>query len=199
MALTINRDLRRSACTALAGKWTPAVLTTLVYILLACVCSYIPFLKFPASLLVLPVLGFGFQIIFLNVMRAGTEPQINALFSGFNNYGKTLGTMLLMMLYTWLWSLLLVIPGIIKAYSYAMTPFILNDEPELGADEVICKSMAMMRGHKMKLFLLNLSFIGWVLLTVLTLGIGFLWLAPWMENSRAAFYLDLKREAQQGA
>ncbi|WP_294600947.1 DUF975 family protein [uncultured Rikenella sp.] len=199
MALTINRDLRRSACTALAGKWTPAVLTTLVYILLACVCSYIPFLKFPASLLVLPVLGFGFQIIFLNVMRAGTEPQINALFSGFNNYGKTLGTMLLAAIYTWLWSLLLLIPGIIKSYSYAMTPFILNDEPELGADEVICKSMAMMRGHKMKLFLLDLSFIGWVLLAVLTLGIGFLWLAPWMENSRAAFYLDLKREAQQGA
>lgn len=199
MALTINRDLRRSAQTALAGKWTPAVLTTLVYMLLAGACSYIPFLKFPASLLVMPVLGFGFQIIFLNLMRAGTEPQINAIFVGFNNYGKTLGTMLLMMLYTWLWSLLLVIPGIIKSYSYAMTPFILNDEPELGADEVICKSMAMMRGHKMKLFLLDLSFIGWILLAILTLGIGFLWLVPWMESARAAFYLDLKREAQQGA
>ncbi|WP_300728226.1 DUF975 family protein [uncultured Rikenella sp.] len=199
MALTINRDLRRSAQTALAGKWTPAVLTTLVYMLLAGACSYIPFLKFPASLLVMPVLGFGFQIIFLNLMRAGTEPQINAIFVGFNNYGKTLGTMLLMMLYTWLWSLLLVIPGIIKSYSYAMTPFILNDEPELGADEVICKSMAMMRGHKMKLFLLDLSFIGWGLLSVLTLGIGLLWLVPWMESARAAFYLDLKREAQQGA
>lgn len=199
MALTINRDLRRSAQTALAGKWTPAVLTTLVYMLLACVCSYIPYLNFPASLLVLPVLGFGYQVIFLNVMRAGTEPQINAIFVGFNNYGKTLGTMLLAAIYTWLWSLLLVIPGIIKAYSYAMTPFILNDEPELGADEVICKSMAMMRGHKMKLFLLDLSFIGWILLAILTLGIGFLWLVPWMENARVAFYLDLKRNAQQEA
>lgn len=199
MALTINRDLRRSACTALTGKWTPAVLITLVYMVLACVCSYIPYLNFPASLLVLPVLGFGYQVIFLNLMRSGSYPEINALFNGFRNYGKTLGTMLLMAIYVWLWSLLFLIPGIIKSYSYAMTPFILNDEPELGADEVICKSMAMMRGHKMKLFLLDLSFIGWGLLSVLTLGIGLLWLVPWMESARAAFYLDLKREAQQGA
>lgn len=199
MALTINRDLRRSACTALTGKWTPAVLITLVYMVLACVCSYIPYLNVPASLLVLPVLGFGYQVICLNVMRSGSYPEINALFNGFRNYGKTLGTMLLMAIYVWLWSLLFLIPGIIKSYSYAMTPFILNDEPELGADEVICKSMAMMRGHKMKLFLLDLSFIGWGLLSVLTLGIGLLWLVPWMESARAAFYLDLKREAQQGA
>lgn len=199
MELTTNKNLRASALTALEGKWTPAVLTTLVYMLLAGACSAIPFLNFAAVLLALPVLEFGFMIIFLNMMRTGAEPKIENIFDGFKNYGQTLGTMLLMMVYIFLWSLLLYIPGIIKAYSYAMTPYILKDEPELGADAVIVKSMAMMRGNKMKLFLLDLSFIWWALLAMITFGIGLLWLAPYMQNARAAFYLDLKnaQQAQQ--
>lgn len=199
MALTTNCELRRAARAALAGKWTPAVLTTLVYAILAGACAMIPFVNSAAGLLVVPVLGFGYAIVYLNLMRAGTPPQINALFYGFNNYGKTLGTMLLMALYIWLWSLLLFIPGIIKSYSYALTPFILQDEPELDADAVITKSMKMMRGHKMKLFLLDLSFIGWMILAILTLGILVLWISPWMESARAAFYLDLKNNEEQAA
>lgn len=201
MELTTNKNLRAAALTALEGRWTPAVLTTLVYMLLAGACSAIPFLNFATALLVLPVLGFGFMIIFLNMMRVGETPKIENIFDGFKNYGQTLGTMLLMMVYIFLWSLLLYIPGIIKMYSYAMTPYILKDEPELGADAVITKSMAMMRGNKMKLFLLDLSFIGWIILAMITFGIGFLWLAPYMQNARAAFYLDLKnaQQAQQQA
>ena len=98
--------------------------------------------------------------------------------------------------FTILWSLLLVIPGIIKSYSYAMTSFILKDEPEMKNNAAIEKSMAMMEGNKMKLFMLDLSFIGWAILCIFTLGIGLLFLQPYVAISRAAFYEDLK--AQQG-
>ena len=98
--------------------------------------------------------------------------------------------------FTILWSLVLVIPGIIKSYSYAMTSFILKDEPEMKNNAAIEKSMAMMEGNKMKLFMLDLSFIGWAILCIFTLGIGLLFLQPYVAISRAAFYEDLK--AQQG-
>ena len=96
--------------------------------------------------------------------------------------------------FTILWSLLLVIPGIIKSYSYAMTSFILKDEPEMKNNAAIEKSMAMMEGNKMKLFMLDLSFIGWAILCIFTLGIGLLFLQPYVAISRAAFYEDLKTE-----
>ena len=121
-------------------------------------------------------------------------PVIGGLCSLF--VGRIFVTMLLQAVYTILWSLLLVIPGIIKSYSYAMTSFILKDEPEMKNNAAIEKSMAMMEGNKMKLFMLDLSFIGWAILCIFTLGIGLLFLQPYVAISRAAFYEDLK--AQQG-
>ena len=105
--------------------------------------------------------------------------------------------MILVVIYEFLWTLLLIIPGIIKYYSYAMTKFILLDEPELKYDAAIEKSMEMMKGKKFKLFLLDLSFIGWALLCILTLGIGLVLLVPYMYTARAAFYEDLKAELAQ--
>ena len=93
-----------------------------------------------------------------------------------------------------LWSLLFIIPGIIKAFSYAMTPFILEEHPELSANEAIDHSRAMMKGHKFDLFWLILSFIGWGFLCLFTFGIGYLWLTPYMETSVAAFYEDVKAD-----
>ena len=97
-----------------------------------------------------------------------------------------------MLLYTLLWTLLLVIPGIIKGYAYSMTPYVMNDHPELDAEDCIHESRMIMRGHKWKLFCLDLSFIGWAILCLFTLGIGFLWLQPYMESSHAKFYEELK-------
>ena len=118
------------------------------------------------------------------------------MFEGFHDYGRIFVTKLLQAVYTALWSLLLVIPGIIKSYSYAMTDFILKDEPEMKNNAAIEKSMVMMDGNKMKLFMLDLSFIGWAILCLFTFGIGFFFLQPYMQASHAAFYEDLK--AQQG-
>ena len=113
---------------------------------------------------------------------------------GFSNYWHKVWGMLLMTIMVFLWSLLLVIPGIIKWFSYAMTPFILEENPELSASDAIHRSRMMMRGHKWQLFVLELTFLGWALLCVLTLGIGFLWLTPYQYTSYAHFYEDIKAE-----
>jgi len=107
--------------------------------------------------------------------------------------------MLLYSLFVFLWSLLLIFPGIIKSYSYRMVPYILRDNPDLSATEVITRSREMMDGHKGNAFLLDLSFIGWVLLGVITCGLVMvLWTRPYMENTNAALYLRLKEEKDGG-
>ena len=126
----------------------------------------------------------------------GKDIDFGVLFEGFQDYSRIFVTKLLQGIYTALWSLLLVVPGIIKYYSYAMTDYILKEEPEMKNNAAIEKSMAMMENNKMKLFLLDLSFIGWAILCIFTFGIGFLFLQPYVQVSHAAFYEDLK--AQQG-
>ncbi len=144
-----------------------------------------------ASLLALPV-GYGLYVSFLNLGR-GQELKVDELFAHFNKRVWT--TLILQSVYSFLWTLLLIVPGIIKGLSYSMTVFVLADNPELSNNEAIEKSMTMMDGKKMKLFMLLLSFLGWILLTVfLTFGIGMLWVAPYMYQSMAAFYEDLKAE-----
>ena len=115
---------------------------------------------------------------------------------GFQHYWHNFATLFLRDLYLCLWSLLFIVPGIIKGYSYRMVPYILADEPELSANEVITKSRQMMDGNKWRAFLLDLSFIGWILLGILTLGLGLIfWTAPYMYNANAALYLKLRDEA----
>jgi uncharacterized membrane protein len=145
-------------------------------------------------LVILPF-TLGFMNAFLRLLQSG-ENQIlrNALRIGFSNYWHKVWGMLLMYIFLFLWSLLLIIPGIIKAFSYAMTPYILEENPELGASEAIDRSRMMMRGHKFDLFWLYLSFIGWFFLCLLTAGIGFLWLNPYVETAKAAFYEEVKAD-----
>lgn len=189
-----NSELRAQARVALQGKWVMAAVAALVYSAIAGGLSAIPGIGLIGTLLVgLPV-AYGFSILMLSVCRGASDIDLGVLFEGFKDYGRILGTMLLQAVYTALWSLLLVIPGIIKSYSYAMTAFILKDEPELKNNAAIEKSMAMMEGNKMKLFLLDLSFIGWGILALFTFGIGLLFLQPYMGISRAAFYEDLKAQ-----
>ena len=111
-----------------------------------------------------------------------------------DNYWHKVWGMLLVAIFTSLWSLLLIVPGIIKAFSYALTPYILEEYPELGANDAIDRSRAMMQGHKFDLFYLYLSFIGWFFLCLLTAGIGFLWLSPYVSTAQAAFYEEVKAD-----
>ena len=136
---------------------------------------------------------------FINAMRVllvqgDREVPSNMYKFATTGYWHKVWGMFLMGLFIALWSLLLVIPGIIKAFSYAMTPYILEENPELSANEAIDRSRAMMKGHKFDLFWLYLSFIGWAILCIFTLGIGYLWLIPYMQAAQASFYEDVKAD-----
>ena len=188
-------QLRAEARQALQGKWPMAAVAALIYSIVAGGLSAIPFIGGLCSLFIgLPV-AYGIAIVMFGVFK-GKDVDFGVLFEGFQDYSRIFVTKLLQGIYTALWSLLLVVPGVIKYYSYAMTDYILKEEPEMKNNAAIEKSMAMMENNKMKLFLLDLSFIGWALLAIVTFGIGFLFLQPYMQVSRAAFYEDLK--AQQG-
>lgn len=126
----------------------------------------------------------------INLIKKDAPAEFNVLFSKFSNLGKCLLLNLAMWLLIFAWSLLLIVPGIIAAYRYAMAPYIMAQNPDIGVMDAIGQSKELMRGHKGRLFWLSLTFIGWVLLSVLTFGIGFLWLNPYMEAAQAAFYLE---------
>ena len=110
------------------------------------------------------------------------------LFSQLDRFGQGFLQLFLRNLYIALWSLLFVIPGIVKIYSYAMTPYIMTEHPKMTANEAITASRQLMDGHKGELFLLRLSFIGWMILNIFTLGIGSLWLTPYIQATEAAYY-----------
>lgn len=121
----------------------------------------------------------------------GEEPQVDELFTGFKDYGNNFVLYLLQRVYIALWSLLFVIPGLIKTYSYAMAFYIKEDNPELTANECITKSREMMDGHKWELFCLEFSYLGWLILCALTLGILSLWVGPKMELAKYTFYRNI--------
>jgi uncharacterized membrane protein len=104
-------------------------------------------------------------------------------------------TMLLSKIFIFLWSLLLIIPGIIKSYAYRMVPYILADNPNIGAEKAIELSNEMTRGHKFDMFVLDLSFIGWYLLGTLALGIGVFLVMPYDNATNAELYLVLRNDA----
>ena len=124
------------------------------------------------------------------------DPSFDSLFAYFSYWRTTAATRFLQSLYTLLWSLLFIIPGIIAAYSYAMTGYILAEHPELTASEAIERSKQMMSGNRWRLFCLKFSFIGWSILCSFTLGIGNLWLNPYKQAAIAAFYREISGTEQ---
>ena len=184
-----NQEYKETALAALKGNWTPAVLLGLVIVLISSVSTA------AVSICVTMPLTVGVCVVFRELLHGNAEKMTERAFKiGFANWSHNTGGMLLMSAYVFLWSLLLIVPGVIKALSYALTPFILHDKPELSANEAIELSMKMMEGRKMDLFLLYLGFFGWALLCVLTLCIGFLWLEPYIYATIAAFYEDVKAD-----
>ena len=193
-------EYKDMALQSLEGKWGKAAIATLiVFIILELFGSSPSFFMDPIpsmvlqgvfSLLLLP-LAWGYITFFLRIIR-DENLDYGHLFDGFNQYFRIFLAELLKGIYILLWALLLIIPGLIKEYSYAMTEFILKDNPEMSGEEAICESMRLMQGHKMQLFLLDLSMIGWLILSILTLGIGLLFLLPYNYTAHAHFYEDLK-------
>ncbi len=189
---TENAELTRMARESLKGKWWLAVGTFFLYTIILGVPNAIPVLGSIAALIIGGPMALGLAAFVLSIAR-GQEAKMEQIFQGFQKFGTSLGAYLLMVLFVLLWSLLLIVPGIIAAFSYSMTFYIMaDDEENIGAMDALDKSKAMMKGNKGKLFCLSLRFIGWALLCLLTAGIGFFWLMPYMEVSFAKFYEDIK-------
>lgn len=166
------------------GLWTYGIFNNL---LIASVFSIISFF------VVIPAFEIGLTRIYIKISRNG-DFEVKEIFDGFNYFLKSFCVNFMSGLFIFLWSLLLVVPGIIKAFSYAMAPFIIADDPETGVLEAISRSKVMMHGHKGELFVLILSFIGWAILSTLTLGILYIWTAPYMMATYTNFYNKLLEE-----
>ncbi|MEN6636944.1 MAG: DUF975 family protein [Clostridiaceae bacterium] len=133
----------------------------------------------------------GYNKFNISMYESSSAPKIETIFSRFSNLGNALLLRLLMTVKILLWTLLLIIPGIVAAYRYSMAPFIMAENPDLSATESVERSKQLMAGNKWRLFCLQFSFIGWLLLAALTGGIGGVFLRPYMKAATTAFYLDL--------
>lgn len=212
-----SRDFRERALQTLRGNWGMAVLTAFVASILGGLlvqASVSINLEMDEEMLriipeivrtyVIAAFSAGTTLNFVHFILGGTvqlgyskfllrmhdnkHADVKDLFSEFDRFADGFLLRLLTGLYTALWMLLLIIPGFVAIYKYAMAPFIMQENPGMKPRNAIEASKQMMDGHKMELFMLDLSFIGWMLLNALTLGIGSFWLNPYMNSARAAFY-----------
>ena len=133
------------------------------------------------------IVSVGYQKFNLDLVD-GRHPEIGSLFSYFKHWKNAVLSNLYVTVYVFLWTLLCVIPGIIAEYRYAMVPYILAEKPYLTPQQALDESKTLMQGNKWDLFRLQFSFIGWMMLCILSCGIGFIWLIPYMNASYAEFY-----------
>ena len=188
-----NEELREKARGILGGKiftseWLYALLVSLIA---GAVIGFTS--SFIIGILVIGIVNIGLNKYYLYRSRKSIKfDNFAVLIDGVKgDVGGNIILGLLVTLFTFLWSLLFVIPGIVKAYSYSMAYFIKIDHPEYTATQAIDESRRIMNGNKMKLFLLDLSFIGWMIVGSLCFGIGVLWVNAYMQAAHAEFYRDI--------
>lgn len=195
-------SLKQSAKEKLKGRWGMGVLIALIYFLINGAFSALGNIKETgfffglASIFISAPLTLGMAVAFLALIKSDSLVFEN-LFSGFRCYPKSLGMYLWTALWVVLWALLFIVPGIIKAIAYSQVFFIIADNQNVRVRDAMKISMKMTDGRKGDLFVLGLSFLGWALLSILTLCIGFLWLVPYYQTTMANTYLKLKEMSLQ--
>lgn len=177
----------------LQNNWGTAILVGLIIFgisFLAGLANIIPFVGSVVSIVISgPLIVAEFR--YFIALNKKENPTVGTAFTNFGkDFSGNVGAYILQSIYTFLWTLLFIIPGIIKTYAYSMTLFLKSKNPEMKASEAIDLSQKIMDGKKWKLFCLEISFIGWALLSILTLGIGLLFLLPYISASRVAFFED---------
>lgn len=196
-------EYKDAALATLKGRWSDAVIITLIYFAVTyifglCLSGIGTVTKVNAisivSILLLPLM-WGYAIFFLNLVRNDNAGK-NTLFDGFKSgkYGRLFTTLLIGTLIEAVGFALFIIPGIILALMYSQVCFIMKDDENIKNMDALKLSADMMKGHKMELFWLTLSFIGWLILAMITFGIGMLWLNPYIYTTLAHYYEDLKAD-----
>ncbi len=207
-----NQEYKNAALAALNGNWPMAIVATFILLFLSLLSDasvefsssvVMQLVISGASILWLP-LGVGYANAFNRLYYLSDKNLLGNLKEmTFDGFFRSLITMFLVSIIIALMTLALIVPGIIAALSLSLTPYLLKDNPELSIIETLRLSRKMMRGHKMQMICLQLSFLGWALLSMLTMGIGMLWLIPYTTTAMAAFYQDVReqyimKEGQQG-
>ena len=169
-------------------QWGASLVALIIYSALIACATVIPVV---GNIIVIGPLTFGLYLIY-HLASKGEKIEYWNLFKGFETaFGETFLAQVLVSIYTFLWSLLLIVPGIIKTYAYSMTIYLQVREPGLEAQEAIKKSQEYMKGYKMKMFCLDLSFLGWDILEVLTCGLLMVYVEPWKMHSKMALFNEI--------
>lgn len=189
-------ELKQVAKEQISGKIWLIFAMTLIVALMGFACGLIPFIGAIGTIIVSSAFAISFCMIYLKLANY-EEISVNNIFDGFKITGKAIWLNIMIAVFTFLWSLLFVIPGIIKAYSYSMSYFILAEHPEYTAHEALEKSKQIMNGHKMDLFVLQLSFILWDILVGITFGIAAIYVIPYKSATIANFYNSIKDEEEK--
>ena len=190
--ITVNEIFSKSK-SDLHGKWGTAIGLVVIYMIIYLGLSLIPYVG-KVSFLILGPFIMGIAIFALNLVD-NKEISINQLFDGFKfHFQRSFVAYLLMTLFIILWSLLLIVPGVIAAISYSQTFYIMAENPEIEPMQAIDQSKLLMEGYKLQYFIMVLALVGLGILCIFTIGIGFLWLAPFTKICTANFYRRLAGE-----
>ena len=194
-------ELKQQAKEQLKGNVGSYFLVLLASVGVALVISFIggllssilPILGMIAIYAAVAPLSMGIYMVFLNGTY-GEKPKVATLFEAYKPpmLGKSILLFVLQFIFIYLWTLLFIIPGIVKSFSYAMAWYILAENPNMTAREAITESRRIMNGHKFEYFVLSLSFILWMLLCTVTLGIAYIYVAPYMQLTFTNFYHNIK-------
>lgn len=214
---TTRAELKSRAKAALKGNYAYSVVLCLIVMLIAGIIASISvaislatgfeadgsyssspigqlFLYLAELFIVIPI-SVGLTRFFIQLSK-GSKPEMSTIGYVFKNgLLNTVGVIFVQSVYIMLWSLLFIVPGIIKSYQYYMITYLLAENPKLERKRAFEITKAMMKGNKWRAFVLGLSFIGWALLCSITFGIGYIFLVPYMNATFVEFYLDLKKQA----
>ena len=187
-------ELKSAAKEQIKGQIGTLFVIMLIVAVISGAINLIPGVGSVASFVLSAAFSLSFAFILLGLAN-GVAPEVKDVFKGFNDLWSAIKAIFFVGLFTALWSLLLYIPGIIKAFSYGMTFHILRDHPEMTATEAMKRSQKMMKGHKWQLFCLYFSYIGWFLLCSLTCGLLTFMVMPYMLQANTEFYRHLNGES----
>lgn len=200
----LAKDYRNRAWGKLSGKWgTFAIIMLIYFVIIGALegfsgvqpqgaSTYLLVSIFSVvSFILAGPFEYGLRSTALSV--ANSQPiKVENLFDGFKDFTRTFLLYLINSVFIFLWSLLLIVPGIIAAIRYSMSYHILQENPNMSANDARKESIRLMEGHKWQYFCLIFSFIGWILLSILTCGILLLWVQPYMYVASAEFYNELQ-------
>lgn len=200
-----RKKYKNFALTQLKSRWTPPVLATFISLLILMPNAAVwtigisndnPILIPLAIYLIASwIFEMAHAVLFIKMSRSPEPITLNDFLNGIENWKKAIHLGLIREFWIMLWSLLFVIPGIIKRYAYSQAMFIAAEFPNVGAKKAIQISKIITNNHKADLLFLDLSFIGWFILSAITFNIGDLWLTPYIKMTKINAYHDLLQHA----